>query len=218
MANPPGYSGTPLAKKLGIGEDCVIVPRHAPDDYARLLAPLPPGVRIATRVTGATDLVHLFTVSRPLLERELTRLRQAIRPDCAIRVSWPKKASKVPTDITEDTIREVCLPMGLVDTKVCAVSEVWSGLRLVIRKAQRQRLVAPPLRSALGCGCSAPQPGTIRRPAARMPLSAPFAGRCAGAIRLRYWSQNRAHCRVMTRAWAWRTVLHPARVSFSGLT
>jgi len=82
-------------------------------------------------------LVHLFAGSREVLTQALKRLRTRIRPDAAIWVSWPKKASKVPTDITEDSIREVALPLGLVDIKVCAVSEVWSGLKLLIRKELR---------------------------------------------------------------------------------
>ncbi len=81
--------------------------------------------------------MHLFADSREVLTQALKRLRTRIRPDAAIWVSWPKKASKVPTDITEDSIREVALPLGLVDIKVCAVSEVWSGLKLLIRKELR---------------------------------------------------------------------------------
>jgi len=132
-----GYSGTPLAKKLGIGEGAVVVPLNPPVGYAALLDPLPPGVTFATRVTKAIDVVHLFADRREKLEPILTRLRHAIRPDGTVWVSWPKKTAKVPTDLTEDVIRECALPLGFVDVKVCAVNEVWSGLKLVIRKELR---------------------------------------------------------------------------------
>jgi hypothetical protein len=136
---PPsaGYSGTPLAKKLGIVAGSRVVPRHAPKDFRGLLAPLPENVTFGTRVTASTDLVHLFSADADELERELRALRAAIRSDGVVWVSWPKKSSKVPTDITEDTIRAIALPLGFVDIKVCAVSDVWSGLKLVIRKTLR---------------------------------------------------------------------------------
>ena len=134
---PAGYSGTPLAKKLGITEGRRIVAKHAPGDYARLLGSLPPDVVRQKAVSRTTDLVHVFSDRKADLKRELAALRNSIRPDCAVWVSWPKKASNVPTDITEDTIRELALPLGFVDVKVCAVSEVWSGLKLVIRKELR---------------------------------------------------------------------------------
>jgi len=137
MTDLTGYSGTPLAKKLGIAAASRIVARHAPSDYEQLVSPLPPGVLVGGRVTKSTDLIHVFAVERKVLERELISLRKAIRPDAVIWISWPKKASNVPTDIAEDTIRELCLPLGLVDTKVCAVSSIWSGLKLVIRKELR---------------------------------------------------------------------------------
>ena len=137
MTNLTGYSGTPLAKKLGISAGSKLVTRHAPSDYEQLVAPLPPGVLITGKITKSTDLVHVFAVDRSVLERELASLRKNIRPDSIVWVSWPKKASKVPTDITEDTIREVCLPLGFVDIKVCAVSNIWSGLKLMIRKELR---------------------------------------------------------------------------------
>jgi hypothetical protein len=134
---PAGYSGTPLAQKLGIAEGCTVVARHAPTDYQQLVAPVPPGVTFGSRVSKSTDLVHVFTTKKAMLEAELTALRAAIKPTGAVWVSWPKKASKIPTDITEDTIRDVCLPLGFVDVKVCAVSTIWSGLKLVIRKELR---------------------------------------------------------------------------------
>lgn len=135
--NPAGYSGTPLAKKLGVRESSSVVALGAPEGYRDLLAPLPDGVEFGSQVTGSTDVVHLFVTQSAELAGELAVLRQAIRPDATVWVSWPKKASKVPTDITEETIREMALPLGFVDVKVCAVTEVWSGLKLVIRKELR---------------------------------------------------------------------------------
>ena len=132
-----GYSGTPLAKKLGIKPGSRLFVAGAPPDYARLVAPLPNDVKIVSRMTGDTDIAHLFTTRRADLTAKLRSTLAMLKPAGAIWISWPKKASKVPTDITEDTIREVALPLGLVDIKVCAVNEVWSGLKLVIRKACR---------------------------------------------------------------------------------
>src|SRR6202171_4020737 len=132
-----GYSGTPLARKLGITEGRTILLSHAPKNYLQLVAPLPDGVTIVSRLTDDTDIVHLFTTKRSELARALRSLRSTLRQDGAVWVSWPKKSAKVPTDITEDTIRDVALPIGFVDVKVCAVDEVWSGLKLVIRKELR---------------------------------------------------------------------------------
>ena len=132
-----GYSGTPLARKLGVVEGVCVVIKNAPEGYAELLAPVPLSVSFQPRISPKTDMVHLFATRKLDLARELASLRGRIREDCAVWVSWPKKASKVPTDITDNTIREVALPLGFVDIKVCAVSEVWSGLKLVIRKELR---------------------------------------------------------------------------------
>ncbi len=132
-----GYSGTPLAKKLGIGIGAEVLPLNPPGNYEELLDPLPDEVNFVEMLTPATDVVHLFTASRAELSRILAAYRTTIRPDAALWVSWPKKSSKVPTDITEDVIRDVCLPLGWVDVKVCAVDETWSGLKLVIRKERR---------------------------------------------------------------------------------
>jgi hypothetical protein len=132
-----GYSGTPLAKKLGIGEGARVLVVDAPDDYEELVAPLPPGVARVARLDAKTDVVHFFTRSRAALAKALAIYVVRMRPDCAIWVSWPKKASGVATDLTEDVIRAVALPMGLVDVKVCAVDATWSGLKLVVRKALR---------------------------------------------------------------------------------
>lgn len=132
-----GYSGTPLVKKLGIKANSELCVLSAPDHYPELVAPLPEGVRIVTKFAASADLVHLFVTLRIDLESTLTQIRPKLKPDAALWVSWPKKASKAPTDITEDTIRAVALPIGFVDIKVCAVDEKWSGLKLVIRKALR---------------------------------------------------------------------------------
>ena len=133
-----GYSGTPLAPKLGIREGTEVLPVGAPAGYLKLVAPLPPDVRFATRLTAATDVVHLFTKARGELEKSLHAWYGRLRPDGSIWVSWPKKASGVTTDITEDVIRTVALPIGLVDVKVCAIDDTWSGLKLVVRKANRK--------------------------------------------------------------------------------
>jgi hypothetical protein len=132
-----GYSVTPLVKKLGIGAGARVMTIGAPSEYRRLLAPLPAGMTFVRTLSSETDVVHLFTARRAELTQRLARLRPAIRPDTAVWVSWPKKASKVPTDVTEDVIREIALPLDFVDVKVCAVDERWSGLKLVIRKARR---------------------------------------------------------------------------------
>lgn len=132
-----GYSSTPLAKKLGLPAGGEVMTINAPEGYQDWLAPLPPDLRFVQSLSPQTKVVHLFTVLRQELSEQLESLRHRIRPDTAIWISWPKKAAKVPTDITEDVIRALCLPMGFVDIKVCAVSEVWSGLKLVIRKELR---------------------------------------------------------------------------------
>jgi hypothetical protein len=134
-----GYSGRSLADKLGIKEAHRVCTIGAPSDYKRLVSPLPAKVTCAAGRVKDPDLVHLFARRRSILTSELTRLRPAIPETTPVWVSWPKKASGVATDITEDVIREVALPMGFVDIKVCAVDEVWSGLKLVIRKSERAR-------------------------------------------------------------------------------
>lgn len=133
-----GYSGTPLAKKLGIAAGSRVCLLHAPAELADWLAPLPGGVVFETSVSGQTHLVHVFATREAKLALELATLRATLRPDAMVWVSWPKKAAKTDTDITEDRIRAVALPLGFVDVKVCAVSEVWSGLKLVVRLAERR--------------------------------------------------------------------------------
>jgi len=132
-----GYSGTPLAKKLGIKESATVAAVHAPANYRELLEPLPASVRFVKKADAKTDVVHLFTTKKDELSRALVDYRKSLKPDAAIWVSWPKKSSKVPTDITEDVIRDVALPLGFVDIKVCAVDDTWSGLKLVLRVANR---------------------------------------------------------------------------------
>src|SRR5690606_7804981 len=126
-----------LVQKLGMREGSRILAVGAPADYHDLLGALPPNAAIVSRIGPAVDIVHLFVTWREDLERQLQSLRNQARPDAAMWVSWPKRSSKVDTDITEDVVREVALPLGFVDVKVCAVTEVWSALKLVIRKALR---------------------------------------------------------------------------------
>jgi hypothetical protein len=132
-----GYSGTPLAKKLGIKEGARVLTLRAPAGYLDLLAPLPNDVMFDKKLSQATDLIHLFATRLQDFRTDLARMRKAMRSDATLWVSWPKKASKVATDISEDTIRDVAIPMGFVDIKVCAVTETWSGLKLVVRKELR---------------------------------------------------------------------------------
>lgn len=132
-----GYSGTPLAKKLGIKEGHAVALLGAPEGFDATLEPIPAGVTFRRRAQGSNDVVVMFHTKRAEFERRLDAAVAAMDVDGGLWVAWPKKASKVPTDITEDTVREVCLPLGLVDNKVCAIDEVWSGLRVVWRKELR---------------------------------------------------------------------------------
>jgi hypothetical protein len=132
-----GYSGTPLHKKLGVKASSRVFLVGEPEGYAELLAPLPEGVVFERSVSPKTDLAHIFATRKEELARHLGVMRQKLSPEATLWVSWPKKSSKVPTTITEDTIRELALPLGFVDIKVCAVTEVWSGLKLVVRKELR---------------------------------------------------------------------------------
>ena len=134
---PAGYSGTPLAKKLGLKPGDLVCLLDAPAGFSKLLEPLPEGVRFATRFDKAARLVHVFATRKSGLAKVLASCRKRLAPDAGVWVSWPKKASKMETDITENVIRSVALPMGLVDIKVCAVDETWSGLKLVVRKELR---------------------------------------------------------------------------------
>ena len=134
---PAGYSGTPLAKKLGFKPGAVAAYVGAPEGFEALLGELPEGVRVRRRLRGPLDLIVCFVTARRELERRLPALRGALATAGMLWIAWPKRASGVPTDMTEDVVREVALPTGLVDTKVAAIDEVWSGLRLVIRKELR---------------------------------------------------------------------------------
>jgi len=133
-----GYSGTPLAKKLSIKEGYRVRITGAPANYLKLLSPIPKDVRISSRIAKRIDIWHFFTKSQIELESKLPTMMTAIQPNGAIWVSWPKKSSGVPSSVTEDSIRTVALPLGLVDVKVCAVDQTWSGLKMVIRKELRQ--------------------------------------------------------------------------------
>ena len=135
----PGYSGTPLVRKLGIQPDERIAAIGAPAHYRELLEGLADGVSIGSRVAANARFVHLFVTTRALLERRLTELRSKLDDAGVLWVSWPKKSSGMATDVTEDTIREVALPLGFVDVKVCAVDETWSGLKLMIRREHRAK-------------------------------------------------------------------------------
>ncbi len=132
-----GYSGTPLYRKLGIVEGARVALLAAPEAFEDALAPLPPGVRILHRTGQGLDVAVLFVTERRELERRFDQVAAAIKPAGGFWVAWPKRSSKVPTDLSEDVLRQVGLPRGLVDNKVCAVTDVWSGLRFVWRKENR---------------------------------------------------------------------------------
>jgi hypothetical protein len=132
-----GYSGTPLQKKLGIKEDHDVAFVRAPEDFAATLGELPDGVRVKSRAAGPLDVIVFFVTRRRELERRFERLIAAMDPACGFWVAWPKRASGVETDMTEDVAREVAVAHGLVDNKVCAIDETWSGLRLVKRLEDR---------------------------------------------------------------------------------
>src|SRR3954454_2446225 len=137
MSATAGYSGTPLPRKLGFKPGMRAAVLGAPEDFGATLGALPDGVDVAARLGGHKDLVVVFVTERAALARRLDALRRAIAPDGMVWVAWPKKASRVPTDVTEDVVRDVVLPAGLVDVKVCAIDATWSGLKIVIRKELR---------------------------------------------------------------------------------
>jgi DUF3052 family protein len=132
-----GYSGTPLAKKLGFKPGFAAAYINAPDDFGALLGELPDAVTVRKQLRGPLDLVVCFVTARRDLEERLPALRRALAPAGMLWIAWPKRASGVETDMTEDVVRDVALPTGLVDTKVAAIDATWSGLRLVIRKELR---------------------------------------------------------------------------------
>ena len=131
------YSGTPLARKLSLRDGMRVWFQAMPEDVFDEIAEYALELTFVANPADGIDAAHVFVTERSVLEARLNSLRQQITPDGQVWVSWPKQASGVATDITEDTIRELCLPLGYVDTKVCAVDEVWSGLKLVIRKELR---------------------------------------------------------------------------------
>jgi len=132
-----GYSGTPLARKLGIEKPMIVYTVDAPSEYRDWLGELTPGVHLRTSPPRPLTAAHVFVTRKEQLRKRLTSLRKTIDPAGFVWISWPKKSAKVRTDVTEDTIREVALPQGWVDVKVCAVSDVWSGLKLVVRRSER---------------------------------------------------------------------------------
>jgi hypothetical protein len=136
-----GYSGTALPKKLGIGAGSVVLVRNAPADFASTLGPLPVDVQAsvfeAVPAAGPADVIIWFVTDAGDLAAGLAKARSRMRPAAGLWICWPKKASKVATDIAEQTVRDIALPTGLVDNKVCAIDAVWSGLRLVIRRELR---------------------------------------------------------------------------------
>jgi hypothetical protein len=134
-----GYSGTPLWKKLGYKDDLRAYLDDPPPNYLALLE-LPPEMRVrwSTKPAPSLSLVHLFASNAGVLRTKLSFYRKQIAPDGVVWVSWPKRSSGVSSDVTEDYIREIALPLGLVDVKVCAVDETWSGLKLMIRRELRR--------------------------------------------------------------------------------
>ena len=132
-----GYSGTPLPRKLGVRPGMVLAWLDAREGFEAALGPLPDGVERAGGLDGHLDLVVCFVTEREVLAERLEPLREAIRPAGMVWIAWPKKASKVPTTLTEDVVRELALPFGLVGVKLCAIDAVWSGLKLVVRREMR---------------------------------------------------------------------------------
>jgi len=133
-----GYSGTPLAQKLGIKPDSTVVLIGAPANYRKLLGAPARSVTFTTRANANSSFIHLFVRKRRELEGKLAQLRRKIADTGTLWVSWPKKSAGLETDVTEDVVRGVALPMDFVDIKVCAVDEIWSALKLVIRREHRK--------------------------------------------------------------------------------
>ena len=133
-----GYSGTALPQKLGIKLGLTVVTINAPAKYRRLLGKIPDDVTFSDRLKSGSNFVHLFTNRRSELQKKISILRRKISDNGTVWVSWPKKSSGISTDVTEDVVREIALPLGFVDIKVCAVDEIWSGLKLMIRRENRK--------------------------------------------------------------------------------
>ncbi|HEX6720172.1 MAG TPA: DUF3052 domain-containing protein [Burkholderiaceae bacterium] len=132
-----GYSGTPLVKKLGLQPGMAMQVIDAPAPYEQIVDGLPPDLKRVSRTTATTRFVHVFAREAARLRRTLAALRGKLPSDATVWVSWPKKASGMATDINENTVRDLALPLGFVDVKVCAIDATWSGLKLVVRKALR---------------------------------------------------------------------------------
>jgi hypothetical protein len=133
-----GYSGTPLVKKLGIKPGMKLLTINAPKYYRLWLGDLPKDAVLVTKTNNPVEAAHVFATDSAFLNLTLSKLRHELKQNGFVWISWPKKSAKIPTNITDDVIREIALPLGFVDVKVCAVSEVWSGLKLVIRVSERQ--------------------------------------------------------------------------------
>jgi hypothetical protein len=132
-----GYSGTPLPEKLEIKPGLSVVIINAPTNHRRLLGKIAESVTFSDRLKPDSSFVHVFIKKRSELAKRLSVLREKIADTGTVWVSWPKRSAGMPTDVTEDVVRAVALPLGFVDVKVCAIDETWSGLKLVIRRAQR---------------------------------------------------------------------------------
>ena len=132
-----GSSGKPVVQKLGLKPGFRIFVADAPAAYPALVGELPEGVTTVAQLRGAIDMIHVFATDAAALARQIPAYRAAIRPDGMIWISWPKQAAKVETDLSDNVIRKLVLPLGLVDVKVCAIDATWSGLKFVIRKAER---------------------------------------------------------------------------------
>ena len=133
-----GYSGTPLPQKLGIKPGLTVVTINAPTNYRRLLGTIPEAVAFCDRLKLDSSFVHVFVRRRRELEKKLSTLREKIADTGTVWVSWPKKSSGVSTNVTEDVVRDVALPLGFVDVKVCPIDETWSGLKLMVRRENRK--------------------------------------------------------------------------------
>lgn len=139
MSSTAGYSGTPLPAKLGIKAGMAVALLHAPDGIEETLGPLPDGVRLqhGLRRSQKVDLILGFVTERDHLARNFDWLVKTLPPDGAFWVAWPKRASKVPTDMTDHAVRDIVLPTGWVDVKICAIDATWTGMKMVLRKALR---------------------------------------------------------------------------------
>jgi hypothetical protein len=133
-----GYSKTPIWKKLGIKEGMRVIHLHAPENYAQILGEVPPGAFLQDRLRKNASFIHYFTKDKTALARDFPKLKEAVLPDGALWISWPKAASKVQTDLNENIVRDIGLGCGLVDVKIAAIDETWSGLKFVFRMKDRE--------------------------------------------------------------------------------